>query len=235
VTDKLTREGMLTGQVSARAIRLDLDQKLAAVWDRGHMSVGELWAYYCRHPYLTRLRDRSVLDDAVRHALAQITWATEGFALAEGWDDAAARYAGLVLPGGDARFGAVTDSTLLVHPALAQSQEDRETAPWRGEEEAGAGTDAGGDDRSGPPVRTEPARPRRYFGVLRLDPERYQKDFNGLSNEILQPLAALDGVELEVTVEVHARWGGGFPDDKIRVVSENARTLKLDQSAFDTD
>jgi hypothetical protein len=78
-------------------------------------------------------------------------------------------------------------------------------------------------------------RPRRFFGVLRLDPERFQRDFNGLSNEILQPLAALDGVELEVTVEIQARRADAFPDDKIRVLSENARTLKLNQSGFDSD
>lgn len=129
VTDKLTREGLLAVQASARAVRLDLDQKLTAVWDRGHVSVGELWGYYCRHPYLTRLRDRSVLDDAVQGALVQFTWATEGFALAEGWDDDAARYVGLVLPRADARFGAVTDTTLLVHPLLRSRRRSGRPAP----------------------------------------------------------------------------------------------------------
>jgi hypothetical protein len=34
---------------------------------------------------------------------------------------------------------------------------------------------------------------------------------------------------------VHARKDEGFPDDKVRVVLENARTLKFQQFGFETD
>jgi len=35
-------------------------------------------------------------------------------------------------------------------------------------------------------------------------------------------------VELEITVEIKAVKNDGFPDDKARIVSENARTLDFD-------
>ena len=97
VSEKLTRSGLLAGVIAARTIRLDLDQRLAAVWARGYISVGELWAYYCRYPYLTRVRDRAVFEDGVRSTLTSFTWELDGFALAQTCDTSG-RYQGLVLP-----------------------------------------------------------------------------------------------------------------------------------------
>ncbi|NLT56869.1 MAG: AAA family ATPase, partial [Actinomycetales bacterium] len=262
VTDKLTRSGLLATVVAARTIRLDLDQKLPEVWGRGHLSVGELWGYYRRYPYLTRLRDRSVFEDAVSSVLATITWELDGFALATGFDQAVGRYQGLTLPGGDARFGQITDSTLLVTPAVARAQHDAEVAAARAavgapEETSGAapggpfttagaivpggtfsehqsalepaaGATPGESSRSGP-------ENTRFFGVYRLDPERYGRDLTRLSQEILQQLAATDGVQLDITVEVHARRAAGFPPDRVRVVLENASTLKFEQAGFEQD
>jgi hypothetical protein len=59
-----------------------------------------------------------------------IGWETEGFALASGYDQTTTRYEGLVLPGGDNRFGQITNSTLLVRPdtAIRQRQTDTDAA-----------------------------------------------------------------------------------------------------------
>lgn len=70
------------------------------------MSLGELWGYYSRYPYLTRVRDRTVLVEGVESALGVLLWQIEGFALADGYDQTAGRYLGLVLPGADARISA---------------------------------------------------------------------------------------------------------------------------------
>jgi hypothetical protein len=238
VTDKLTRAGLLAGSVAARSIRLDLDQKLSSVWSRGHITVGELWSYYCRYPYLTRLRDRSVLDEGVSSTLTSFTWEQDGFALADFFDEATGRYGGLVLPGAAAHYGQVTDATVLVVPSAAVSQAAEVFPP-----EAGT---TGEPDTGAPPVVPVPRHPgggtaapkpanTRFFGVYRVDPERYGRDLTKLSQEILQPLAAVDGVELEITVELHARRAAGFPEDKVRVVLENARTLRFEQSSFEDE
>jgi len=91
---------------------------------------------------------------------------------------------------------------------------------------------------STPPAGSGPAAPpaprnTRFFGTVRLDPERFGRDINRLYQEVIQHLAAPDGVDLEITVEITAAKKDGFPDDKTRIVSENARTLKFDQYSFE--
>ena len=44
---------------------MDLDQRLAKAWESGHISVGTLWSYYCAYPYLTRMKNREVLANAI--------------------------------------------------------------------------------------------------------------------------------------------------------------------------
>jgi hypothetical protein len=235
VTDKLTRSGLLAGSVAARSIRLDLDQRLHSVWNRGRISVGELWGYYCRYPYLTRLRDRSVFVEGVLSSLSTLVWSYDGFALAESYDEANGRYAGLVLPGGHAHFGQITDTTLLVAPGPAEEQAAREVGGPQREPVLDVDKRPDGHGAETTVDREVEKRPENteFFGVFSLDPERYARDLTRASQEILQQLAAVDGASLEITLEIHATAPEGFPPEKVRVVLENARTLKFSQYSFD--
>jgi hypothetical protein len=174
--------------------------------------------------------------------LDSLSWEVEGFALASGFDEAGGRYEGLVIPhesGGG--FGQVTDSTLLVLPEVARRQ-------WQAERPVGTGgeqaehtvtTVDGGEGRD--TTRPEPgavmARPEnvRFFGSVRLNPERYGRDFTRVAQEVVQHLAAVEGVQLDVKVEVSAVKTDGFPEEKVRIVTENARTLKFDQFGFEDE
>ena len=99
---------------------------------------------------------------------------------------------------------------------------------------SGAFTPSGSAQPAGAGPAAPPAlRNTRFFGTVRLDPERYTRDFGRLYQEVIQHLAAPDGVDLEITVEITASKKDGFPDDKTRIVSENARTLKFDQFGFE--
>jgi hypothetical protein len=68
---------------------------------------------------------------------------------------------------------------------------------------------------------------------VRLNRERFGRDLNHLYQEVIQHLAAPEGVELEITIEIQAVNKDGYPDTTTRIVSENARTLKFDQSSFE--
>jgi predicted AAA+ superfamily ATPase len=94
---------------------------------------------------------------------------------------------------------------------------------------AGGGSTPSGAAPSGPPT----PKNTRFYGTVRLDPERYGRDINRLYQEVIQHLAAPEGVDLEITVEISAVRKDGFPDTTARIVSENARTLKFDQSGFE--
>lgn len=173
--------------------------------------------------------------------LTEFTWEQEGFALAEGYDEASGRCVGLRIPHED-NAPMVTDATLLVAPdrALRQRAADRVEAPPLIGGEAGdsrtpvaAGIPADGTATG--TVVSGPARRTSFYGAVALDPERYGRDFTRIAQEVLQHLAAVPGVDLEITLELRAHVSEGFDDDKVRVVSENARTLKFEQHEFGTD
>src|SRR6266536_5118790 len=250
-SDKLCQADLLRTVQGARSIRYDLDNRLSSVWQHGHIKVGELWSYYCRHPYLPRLRDRAVLDDGILGVANELTWDAEAFAIATGYDEQTGRFAGLAIPHQDT-IGQVTDQTLLVRPDLALAQRERELAERAaaagvsGREaggpatEGGASVPAGGTGAlTGPADRPDSTEPKagpkntRFFGVARISPERYARDLTRLSQEIIQHLAAPEGVELEIRVEISASKPDGYPDDKVRNVTENARTLKFETYGFE--
>jgi hypothetical protein len=227
------------------------------VWASGHISVGKLWEYYCQYVYLPRLAERPVLNNGILGVFSEMLWDHDGFAVASGYDEATGKYLGLAIPQENVA-PQITDLTLLVHPDRAIAQRERADADAaRAAAAAAAGSSAGTTEggsasggTSGPttgtlsgastpsgtsPVPDPPRGPKntRFYGTARLDPERYVRDFNKLYQEVIQHLAAPEGVDLEITVEISASKRDGYPDDKARIVTENARTLKFDQYGFE--
>ncbi|MEV4746325.1 Swt1 family HEPN domain-containing protein [Streptosporangium sp. NPDC049248] len=257
VSVKLKQRDMLRVVQAASVIRGNLERELASVWQRGHITVGELWSYYCRYPYLPRLRDREVLDGGLAAGVDELDWERTGFALATSYDGQ--RFEGLAMPP-KGWSGQLTDNTLLVRPDLALAQQradaqakaeaDAATAAAAGSatitggvgssgSTSGAGTGSGGvtvvvpQPGGGTPPPPPGPKNVRFFGAAKLDPEFYQKSFTKMVQEVIQHLAAVEGVELELSIEITARKPEGFPEDKIRIVSENARVLKFDQFGFE--
>jgi len=231
-SEKLIRAGLFTDIASPRMIRMDLDSKLSKAWESGHISVGQLWTFYCSYPYLTRVKNRKVLADAIAESLAGMMFEQEGFALSEGFDSTTGLYVGLVIPGGRATFGAITDQTLLVKPGVAKAQLPEVAIPPQ--DISGETTPALTSVIPTPGV-VEPKASTRFFGVYEVDPERYSRDLNRLSQEILQHLSSIHGIELDINIEIHAEVKEGFSADKIRVILENARSLKFKQSSFEEE
>ena len=197
VSRRLGNDGALTVQHAAPAIRHQLDTTAAKLWADGHVTVGALWRLYAEYPYMPRLRDRAVLDAGLTGP--QLLWEQEGFALADGYDEASAKYRALVLPT-DGVTVAVTDATLIVRPERAKAQRaaelpadeppDPSRAPARSlvPARARAGPRAAGQDAvlrqqapAGRPLRIglQEARrrgPRPARGDARRDAERHDRD-----------------------------------------------------------
>ncbi|MBQ1122215.1 DUF499 domain-containing protein [Streptomyces sp. B15] len=251
--ERLKRDGLLSLQQAASVLHQKLSRPLASIWHGdGHVSVGRLWELHTTYPYMNRLVNRSVLDQGIESVLTNaITWEREGFALATGYDEATGRYEGLVLPSGDARFGQIADSTLLVRPdkALDQQRADEAAAAQRRAQTAvGAATetppsarasvtDRGERPASASPESTEqpvmPRVPTRWYAGARMSPEEYSKNASKYVLEILQHLDPAD-TEVEISIEIQARRPDGFPEDKVRILTENANTLKL-RAEFEDD
>jgi predicted AAA+ superfamily ATPase len=231
VSRRLGNDGALTVQHAAPAIRHQLDTAAAKLWADGHVTVGALWRLYAEYPYMPRLRDRAVLDAGLTGP--QLLWEQEGFALADGYDEATAKYRGLVLPT-DGITVAVTDATLIVRPERAKAHRAAEVP----DEPAVPGPGPGPGPEPGPgPQPPSPPTPgkTRFFGSKRLQADRYASDFKKLADEVLGPLGATAGVTLHVTVEIEATAPKGFDDAKVRTVSENAATLKFEQNGFEEE
>jgi hypothetical protein len=131
------------------------------------------------------------------------------------------------------------DASVLVRPDIARQQIDQETAPT-----IPAGTDSG-DTTSAPepPLPTtlpsgptELPNPRRYHGTVTLDPARVGRDAGRIADEVVTHLVGLIGSNVRVTLEIEAEILAGAPDNVVRTVTENSRTLKFtSNSGFETE
>jgi len=227
---RLGNDGALAVQHAAPAIRHQLDTTAAKLWEGGHVTVGAIWRLYAEYPYMPRLRDRAVFEAGLTGP--QLLWEQEGFALADGYDEATAKFRALVLPT-DGVSATVTDATLIVRPELAKTQRAAEVPAPPGDspdpEAGGEATASGSADPSAP----APSSKTRFYGSKRLQAGRYATDFKKLADEVLGPLAAVPGVTISVRVEIEATAPEGFDDAKVRTVSENAATLKFEESGFE--
>jgi len=230
---KLVNSGALGVAYAAELLHgLLSDGVLSPLWADGHTTVNALWDAFARYPYLPRLKNIETLASTVRQGANPITWQMMGFALAGAFDGASGHYVGLTTHGDAAT---VIGTTLIVRPGEAAAQISEEAAKTTAAASAqlapGAKVTVLIDDKL-PPVDEIL---RRFYGVARLDPERYQRDFSKLAAEVIANLAGLLGTEVEIVVEVKATNPDGFPEHITRAVTENARTLKLDSYGFERE
>lgn len=231
---KLRNDEMLITSLAGTRLRLELDR--VPLWRGDHVAIRQLAEDFVRYLYLPRLSDTSVLIGAIRSGLALLTGAQDSFAYAEGYDDAAGRYQGL-------RSGqqvAVSDDDahgMLVKPDVASRQLDAERAAAPGLPLPAPGTDATvpGTLPGGQPTSPEPSKPKRFHGSVVLDPTRVGRDASRIADEVIAHLSGLVGANVKVTLEIAAEVPGGVPDNVVRTVTENSRTLKFTTQGFESE
>ena len=245
VAAKLSRDDQLVTELGAPILGATLHQELGQLWrDRGEISVGELWGYFTRYVSLPRLVRRETLDSAIERSLNSVLVDGEKFAIATAKDTEAGRYRGLIVPPAHNTAIQVTDSTLLVdwNKADEQASDDRivaaREAARRAAEEGVA--EVGpvdivliadeADEEASREESFAPRRPSRYFGSVKVDPDRYSRDIGNVTREIIDRLAGA-GAKLEITIDIQASKSDGFDEGEVRTISENARVLKFDPSS----
>ena len=126
---------------------------------------------------------------------------------------------------------------LLVKGPVARAQLEAETSPSATSTTQGgtSTTRAGGVDGDGTKPTTVPAVARRFYGTVRLDPARVGRDASRIADEVIAHLSGLDGAEVSVTLEIQAEIPAGAPDNVVRTVTENSRTLKFTSQGFERD
>lgn len=232
VSKRLGSDGDLSTRQAAVTIRLAVE-KVPQIWQDGHVSLGGLWELYSRYPYMPRLRDRRVLDEGVVDQ--PLLWKMEAFALASAYDADSGRYVGLWTRDDPGNPPPITDALLVVRPDVAVAQLDADlSAP--SVPGSTPGTDTTSDDGAEKP--DQPASPdlppskTRFYGTKALGADRIAMDFKSVVEEVLSHLKG-EGTNLSIRIDIEATNHHGFDEQTIRTVSENAATLKFNDSGFE--
>ena len=235
---RLKSDDLLAASFAGTRLRMELDR--VPLWDRDHdhVAVRQVVEYFASHLYLPRLQDPSVLLRAVADGVGLLTWEAESFGCADDFDAEAGRYRGL--RGGQMIALADAEAAgVLVKPAAARRQMDAEkpAAPSGpgGDPAGGSATpppEPGGGSDDGP--ETDP-HPTRFHGCVTLDATRAGRDASQVADEVISHLAGLVGANVRVTLEIAAEIPDGAPDQVVRTVTENSRTLKFDSHGFERE
>ncbi len=229
---RLRNDELLVMQLGGAILRMHMDA--VPLWRGENVSVRQLVEDFATYPYLPRLAGPAVLAGAVEAGLASFTWETDGFALADGYDEAAQRYLGLQ-PGAKTVSVLPESAALLVKPKVSRAQLDAEV-PAASHPPA-AKADGGGEADPALPTATPPSEDertlRRFHGTVQLNPTRVGRDAGLIAEEVIAHLAGLVDAEVTVTLDIAANLPDGAPEHTVRTVSENSRTLKFDSHGFE--
>ena len=76
---------------------------------------------------------------------------------------------------------------------------------------------------------------RRFYGTVKLDAGRVGRDAGRIATEVLSHLTGLQGADAEVSLDITINVNDGIPENIVRTVSENCRTLKFDEHGFENE
>ena len=219
---KLRNDGLLIYEWSPDILRMELDRY---IWsdERGwEIGLKQLWEYLAQYCYLPRLFDREVLVKAVKDGVGRLD---APFAYATGKSEQG-HHTGLIFR----RLGSIyfDDTSILIHPDhIVEPPEVKITPP-----------SAIPTDRPGVGKATDEPEPAkkvlsRYYGRVKIDPQRVNKDMGLIVEEVVERLTSQVGCEVEITLEIDAQRPEGFDEGTVRTISENSRTLKFEHHGFE--
>jgi hypothetical protein len=244
---KLVREEQLITAYSPS--RLCLEALAPYLWrECDRIDLKRLWEYMAQYLYLPRLKNAEVLLAAIRDGVASTVW-IENFAYAEGWDETKQRYLGL--KAGEHINPTVNSQNLLVKAsaALKQIESDRLEVQKANTNFTATQTHSNNLEmvKSDRDLKTSEQNInnkteilkapslKRFHGTVDLDALRINRDAAQIANEVIQHLTRLNGVQVKITLEIEASIPDGTPDDVVRTVIENCRTLKFNNQAFEPE
>ena len=245
--NKMLQNEQIVTRWAPALLKMELDNVLWASSD--HIQIKTLWDYICTYCYLPRLAAENVLLDAISSGLTS----TEYFAYASGFDGT--RYLDLKL---SQSVGIVERSAYLVKIPIAQKQlaEDeakRQSANTETQAQivqpdvistggvtpvsqpmvmGGVSTHTEPGQLASVPAVESPKNTRFYMSVP-LDTTRIGRDVQRLVEEVITHLTTADGTQVEVSLEVNVQAPDGLSQQTVRTVSENCRTLHIENFGFE--
>lgn len=245
---KLKNDGLLLVQFAPTLLRHELDR--IPLWrgtksgQANHVSIRQLAEDFSRYIYLPRLQNEMVLINSIRDGVNLLTWEKDSFAYAESYDEATERYLGLCF-GRQVSISENNTYGVLVkaEPALKQyyDEKSQREASISGEFKPTDDTSTGhvsnfdSAEKITQDSEIELAKPKRFHGVVKLDATRVGRDAGRIADEVISHLAGLMGANVTVTLEIDAEIQSGAPENVVRIVTENCRTLKFKNHGFEKE
>ena len=92
-----------------------------------------------------------------------------------------------------------------------------------------------GDLFNPPPTKKpqNPKGPKHFYLSTKLDTTRYIRDIGKLNDEVLNHLLSFNGNKVDIRLDVQIDFKEEVPSEIIRTVTENCRTLKVEDSGFE--
>jgi len=107
---------------------------------------------------------------------------------------------------------------------------DRSTFSWFQRN----GTFLGGRGHTGNAGRTaQGTRSPPVHGSTQIDATRLSRDVDLIASSVVQHLAGLLDAMVKITIEIEAEIPSGTPENVVRTVTENCRTLKFENQGFE--
>ncbi len=227
---------MLITQFGGVRLRMELDR--VPLWRGDHVHVRQLADDFAQYLYLPRLKNTDVLLQAISSGAGSLNWRQDTFGYAEAWDDQAGQYRGLAA--GTLVTPLLDANSIVITPEVAERQLEQEERQRQAVIDV---TDRPGGG-NGPGARITTAMPgtdrhpverklRRYYGTVQMNSLRLERDASEVFREVVQHLEGQLGSRVRITLEIEADIPDGAPGDVVRTVTENARTLRFTQSAFE--
>ena len=245
---RLKNDGLLIVSMAGAVLRFEIDQ--VPLWRGNHVGVKQLVDDFAKYLYLPRVKNAQVILDAIQDGVSRLTWSQDTFAYADYFDAATERYRGL--EAGRRPTVQLNANSVVVKPdvAAAQIQKDSAPPPTTTAAEDGSratGTHLASSSGTAPSSTTggtTPAIPgstprvpilRRFHGSAKIDATRLSRDVDVIASSVLQHLAGLLDAKVKVTIEIEAEIPSGVPENVVRTVTENCRTLKFENQGFEED
>lgn len=221
---KLTNDELLISRLAGSRLKLELDR--VPLWKDDRVQVSELAEYFARYVYLPRLTNPKVLFEAIEDGVKQTTWVEDGFAYADSHDAAAQRYVGL--KAGQAVIVTEGSRGLLVRSVVAKAQLDAEVKTTNTIVDPSVVTTPTLTPKPNPTKQ----QPTFFHATTTMDGHRSLMKIGKIDENVLAHLASIPGAEVKITYTLEVTVPSGIPDNTLRTVNENAKSLKIDTHGF---
>jgi hypothetical protein len=219
VYEKAKGDGIAREKLGPDALWLHLKP----LWpeDKPHLAISEVADWFAAYVYLPKLRDRVVLESAIRDAVAKLDPA---FGYADGYDEATASYTGLAVAKSPPVMLAASAVIVRADVAFEQTKKTG-TSTGASPVDGGDGGVVTGSGTGDEPAT--PQQPRRFYGSVEIDMVRPVKAFDAILNAVVMELQRSPNTKVKITLEIEAETPSGFSEADIGVVRDNARQLKF--------